>query len=299
MDRNKGNSIIDALLDYVVVDIETTGLDPRYDKIIEVGAIRVRGGESADSYSSLIDPMVPIEPFIEWKTGITTDMVSGAPPAEQIIPQLLEFIGNDVIVGHNVNFDINFLYDLSIAISGNPVSNDFVDTMRLARLLHKDMKHCRLPDCLSLYGLSADTSHRALADCASTLAVYKAESAELLDKGIPPLKRSSSKMSLKNITAMTVSIDEDGPIYGKVFVFTGALDRMIRKDAAQLVVNAGGLCGDSVTKKTNFLVLGNNDYCSTIKDGKSLKQKKAEELIKKGADLTILSEDAFYDMIFE
>lgn len=69
------------------------------------------------------------------------------------------------------------------------------------------------------------------------------------------------------------------------------------KDAMQLVVNLGGQCGDNVTAKTNYLILGNNDFCSLIKDGKSNKQKKAESLILKGKDIQILSENVFYDLV--
>ena len=67
----------------------------------------------------------------------------------------------------------------------------------------------------------------------------------------------------------------------------------------QIVVNMGGFCFDTVTKKTNFLVLGNNDYCSTVKDGKSSKHKKAEQLMLKGQDIQIITENVFYDMINE
>ena len=74
---------------------------------------------------------------------------------------------------------------------------------------------------------------------------------------------------------------------------------MLRKDAMQIVVNMGGFCFDTVTKKTNFLVLGNNDYCSTVKDGKSSKHKKAEQLMLKGQDIQIITENVFYDMINE
>ena len=74
---------------------------------------------------------------------------------------------------------------------------------------------------------------------------------------------------------------------------------MVRKDAMQLVVNFGGSCGDNVTAKTNFLILGNNDFCSSIKDGKSSKQKKAEALILKGNDIEILSENVFYEMVLD
>lgn len=74
---------------------------------------------------------------------------------------------------------------------------------------------------------------------------------------------------------------------------------MARKDAMQLVVDLGGSVGDNVTKKTNYLILGNNDFCASIKDGKSNKQKKAEELILKGSDLEILSENVFYDLVLD
>ena len=89
------------------------------------------------------------------------------------------------------------------------------------------------------------------------------------------------------------------PIDGKVCVFTGALEKMLRKDAMQLIANLGGINGDSVTSKTNFLILGNNDYCASIKDGKSSKHKKAEQLILKGQDIQIIPETVFYDMVNE
>ena len=85
--------------------------------------------------------------------------------------------------------------------------------------------------------------------------------------------------------------------YGNTFVFTGALEKMVRRDAMQIVVSMGGNCADGVKKTVDFLVLGNNDYCSSIRDGKSSKQKKAEELILKGYPIQIISEDVFYEMI--
>lgn len=72
---------------------------------------------------------------------------------------------------------------------------------------------------------------------------------------------------------------------------------MVRKDAMQIVADLGGFCGDNVTSKTNFLILGNNDFCTSIKDGKSSKQKKAEKLMLEGKDLQIISENVFYDLI--
>lgn len=101
------------------------------------------------------------------------------------------------------------------------------------------------------------------------------------------------QLHAKDITATTDNFDISHPLYGKLCVFTGTLEKMQRKDAMQLVVNLGGQCGDNVTAKTNYLILGNNDFCSLIKDGKSNKQKKAESLILKGKDIQILSENVF------
>ena len=77
----------------------------------------------------------------------------------------------------------------------------------------------------------------------------------------------------------------------------GTLEKMSRREAMQYVVNLGGICGDGVTKETNFLVLGNNDYCKSIKGGKSSKQKKAEKLQIDGYDIAVISENVFYEMI--
>ena len=108
-----------------------------------------------------------------------------------------------------------------------------------------------------------------------------------------------SNVSAKDIVTNKTEFDETHPLFGKLCVFTGTLEKMIRKDAMQIVVDFGGQVGNSVTKKTNYLILGNNDYCSSIKDGKSSKQKKAESLKLSGSDIEIISEDVFYDMISE
>jgi DNA polymerase-3 subunit epsilon len=109
------------------------------------------------------------------------------------------------------------------------------------------------------------------------------------------------KQSLRaaDVTSTNTDFDKSTLVFGKVFVFTGALQLMLRKDAMQSVVDMGGICGDRITTKTNYLVLGNNDYCKSIKDGKSSKQKKAEKYKLDGFDIDIISKNIFYDMISE
>lgn len=104
--------------------------------------------------------------------------------------------------------------------------------------------------------------------------------------------------NIRDIVAKTDIFNECHPLFGKVCVFTGTLERFSRAEAMQIVVDFGGINASGVTKKTNFLVLGNNDFCQSIKDGKSSKQKKAEQLLSEGQDIKIISEDTFYDMAF-
>ena len=112
-------------------------------------------------------------------------------------------------------------------------------------------------------------------------------------------RKNNRKNNIKaaGITATVDHFDINNPLYGKRCVFTGTLQHMSRKDAMQAVVNIGGMCEDRITKKTNYLILGNNDYCKSIKDGKSNKQKQAEKYKLAGNDIEIISEDVFYEML--
>ena len=119
----------------------------------------------------------------------------------------------------------------------------------------------------------------------------------MLNLPIPIVEKS--KTSAKDIVTDNTDFDITHPLYGKLCVFTGTLEKMSRKEAMQIVVDFGGEVGNSVTKKTNYLILGNNDYCPSIKNGKSTKQTKAESLKLLGQDIDIISENVFYDMVSE
>ncbi|MCY1714043.1 exonuclease domain-containing protein [Caproiciproducens galactitolivorans] len=299
----KGKSLLKELDDYVVLDLETTGLDPDYDDIIEMAAIKVENKNIVDQFQSLVNPGYEIDDFITDLTGITNEMLKDAPGVKNVLPQFLSFIGDSVIVAHNANFDINFLYDACGCLKPSMYfKNDFVDTMRLSRRLFVKERHHRLSDLAERFGIKGSVEHRALSDVIKTNQCYDymkryAKNSGILFESLYPLHKTGVRAS--DITATTSEFDETNAIFGKIFVFTGALQRMVRKDAMQLVVNMGGKCGDGVTKDTNYLVLGNNDYCSSIKDGKSSKQKKAEKYKASGRDIEIISENVFYEMLSE
>lgn len=316
----KGKSCIDFPSQYCVVDIETTGLDPNMSHIIEIGAIRYSNGEEIDSFQSLVRPpdeeytyidddgseiVEWVDSFITGLTGISNEMISTAPLTEQVIKDFSEYVGNDIIVGYNINFDINFLYDNFQKYLNRPFTNDYIDVMRMARKLHKELKHHRLKDMIKHFGIECDRMHRAVSDCQITDMCYKKLHEEAIrqfettEEFIKSFIRKRKRHSLKasDVIAEQSDFNTDCPIYNKHCVFTGKLEKFTRKEAMQIVANIGGINEDRVTQKTNFLILGDNDYCTTIKGGKSSKQKKAEAYKLAGQDIDIISETVFYDMI--
>lgn len=298
----KGKNLLEFASDYTVIDTETTGLEPAFDEMIEFSAIRIRDGKETDRLQTLIKPENPVDEYIEDLTGITNEMLADAPKIGEAMPRIFSFIGNDILVGHNTNFDINFLYDAAHEVLGRPIENDFVDTMRLSRYLLPELPHHRLRDLAEAFQVPQPVSHRAMADCETAKACYEALAARARqDYGseadfVQSVKHRKN-LKLNELTTEKTEFDTSHPLYGKHCVFTGALQKMTRAQAGQMVVDLGGFADNGVTKKTNFLILGNNDYCKSIKDGKSSKQKKAEQYKLDGQDIEIIPESVFYELI--
>jgi DNA polymerase III subunit epsilon len=154
---------------FCVLDIETTGSDRNHDAITEVGAVKVRGGGSLGTFQTLVDPGCVIPPTITMLTGITQSMVVRAPRFHHIAPTLQEFVGDSVIVGHNVGFDMAFL-NAGLQRSGRaPFGNLVLDTLPLARRLVRDeVPDCRLGTLASRLRLGHRPTHRALDDALAT-----------------------------------------------------------------------------------------------------------------------------------
>jgi DNA polymerase-3 subunit epsilon len=154
---------------FAVVDLETTGGAPAEDRITEIGAVKVRGGECLGTFQTLVNPGRAIPPQITVLTGISECMVATAPRIETVLPALSEFIGDAVVVGHNVRFDVGFL-DAALTRRGDPrLRGPFVDTCTLARRLVRDeVPDCRLGTLASRYRLDHRPSHRALDDALAT-----------------------------------------------------------------------------------------------------------------------------------
>ena len=303
----KGKSLLEFPNDYVVIDIETTGLSPEWDDIIELSALKISDGEICNRFTTLIRPENPstdengqtiyVDDFITELTGINNDMLKTAPLFMDVADSFINFIGDSIIVGHNVNFDINFIYDNLFINFEKVFSNNFCDLLRISRKIFPDLPNHKLKTLANAFGIDVNTEHRGMADCLTTFKCFEYCRKCCVENNIDISLLKANKIDLRDIKAETTVFDDTHPLYGKVCVFTGKLEYMKRTEAAQLVVNIGGICENGVTKRTNYLILGNNDYSSSIKDGKSNKQKKAEALILQGYDLQIMPENVFYDMI--
>lgn len=284
--------------DYCVLDTETTGLSSYYDEIIEIGILKVRDNKIVDRYSQLIKPNYEIDPFITSLTGITNEMVKDMPAIAFVMSDVLSFIGLDVIIGHNTSFDIRFLN----AGFNIELDNKYMDTMQFARKLFPELKHHRLSDLTSYLGLS-NNEHRSISDCIATKELYDSikdtmnkRGLEIQDLWVKSI-HGGEGIDIKLIHPTEVVIDEDNFFFNRHVVFTGKLEKMVRKDAMQIVVNLGGILDNNVTKSTNYLILGNNDYNAILKGEKSSKHKKAEKLKLDGQDIEIIDEFTFYDLI--
>lgn len=253
------------------------------------------------SFNTLVKPYHYIDEFITLHTGITNEMLSEAPKIQDIIQKFKDFIGNDIIIAHNAHFDINFLYADYTYYLSVPCINNFIDTLRLARRVFKDFENHKLTTLATKFNIEQTTAHRSIPDCLTVFACYQYLKKYIIENNIDlsPNKYKSTIVKAKDLSTNNITFNEEHPLFNKTCAFTGALEKLQRKDAMQLVLDCGGKIGDGVTKETEFLILGNLSYCSTIQDGKSAKQKKAEKLLLKGQDITIISENTFYEMLFD
>ena len=152
---------------YVVVDVETTGLNTRTDKITEIGAVRIENGAETGEFSMLIDPQLPIPEKVTQLTGITNAMVSGQPTIEQVIDDFEAFCEGAVLVAHNAAFDTTF-FRRAFADAGKSFDYPVMDTLALCRNYYRTMKTHKLGQICKELGISLVGAHRAVNDARAT-----------------------------------------------------------------------------------------------------------------------------------
>jgi len=303
---SKGKSLFLMPSDYTVIDLETTGLEPYSDNIIEIACIKYRNNQEIDRFETLVQPPpyyldldgnpVYVPDFISDLTGITNKMLEEAPQFAVFGQKLYDFLNGELLLGHNVNFDIRFLWAKYRFDYYLPFFNDYVDTLRLSRRILPDLPRHTLTAMVEHYGIETQ-HHRALSDCLATHKLLLKLAETVNEKKIDLAEIARKKpCDLRTIKCDATLCDKSNFFYGKTCVFTGKLERFKKEEAAQIVVNFGGNCDNNVNKKTNILVVGGLNS-TLIKEGKSNKLLKVEQMKAKGINIHVLSEETFYELI--
>ena len=151
-----------GLQNFICIDLETTGLNPKRDRIIEIGAVKVREGKIVENFQQLINPQQQLEERVELLTGIISKELEGQPTIQEILPSLKEFLGEDVLLGHRVLFDYSFLKRV---FTNEKISFERkgIDTLKLARQFVTECESKKLESLCKHYGIEHQ-AHRALGD---------------------------------------------------------------------------------------------------------------------------------------
>ena len=160
-------------LDFVVVDVEATGAKTPPNRLIELGAYRIRGGRIVDKFLSLVNPEIPIPRFVATLTGISNEMVKTAPLFALVAPQWLDFVNDSVLVAHNAPFDTSFLnHEISRVYPGHRMINPHLCTVRLARRAFPELSNHRLDTIASHFSIPIVSRHRAGSDALATAEIF-------------------------------------------------------------------------------------------------------------------------------
>ncbi len=183
VDNSRNQSLADT---YVVFDIETTGFSSSRNRIIEIGAVKVKNGVITEKFSSFVNPDVPIPFEIEQLTGINDNMVLPYPKIKVILPQFLEFCADAVLVAHNASFDVGFIaYNAALLhLDFNPT---VIDTVALARLLLPNLNRYKLDTVAKALNISLENHHRAVDDAGCTAEIFVSFMKKLKERGVETL----------------------------------------------------------------------------------------------------------------
>ena len=157
---------------YIALDLETTGLSPAADRILEIGAVKVVHGQIEETYETLVNPGRKVEKRIEELTGITDEMAAGGIDTAKAVRGLVEFCGSLPLLGHNILFDYSFVKQNTINLN-IPFEKEGIDTLKIARVLHPEMEHRSLQALCGYYKIRQEKAHRAASDALSAMALYE------------------------------------------------------------------------------------------------------------------------------
>ncbi|MDD4215135.1 MAG: exonuclease domain-containing protein [Bacteroidales bacterium] len=299
-------------MDFITIDFETA--NSLRESPCEIGLTFVKDNQIVETKSWLIKPMFNrFDPFNIFIHGIRPEHVADKPEFNELWPEIKPLIENQFLIAHNAGFDFSVLrktldtYQLPYPTLNYSCSYIFskkvwqglpaYDLKTLCKVNNIDLIHHRAgADSKATAELTIKALNIAGVTSIDDLPEkLKTTVGQIYDGGYKSseTKREYKPKDLAKIVGDHTKHNIDSIFYGRTVIFTGTLSSMVRADAQQLIADIGGLNGNSVTKDTDFLIVGQQDYRIVGDDGMSSKQEKAIKLIEKGSSLEILSEDDF------
>jgi len=204
LSNKPGKKLNTYVSDYVIYDLETTGTSSANDRVVEISAVKVRNGQVESEFSTLVNPEMPIPFWASDVNGITDDMVADAPIFEVALKDFLDFIGDDVLVGHNIHtFDMKFIYRDVERYFDKTISNDYIDTLQIARAYLPQLSCHKLTALAEYYEIDPDGAHRALNDCRMNQQIFEKLALEMKNpsaaaKAVPKCPKCGNVLKKRN-----------------------------------------------------------------------------------------------------
>ncbi len=196
---------------FIIVDLETTGLEPNLDSIVEIGAVKVVNGEIVEEMSTLVHPGIFVPQETTDITGITTEMLIGQPKFEEVIQGYLDFLGSDgVFVAHNAEFDFGFFNSHLRRMNKPELQNPYVCTFKLAKAVHPNLARYGLGALVEVFGIELPQAHRAIHDARATAHLFTKFLKVLQDGGLKHYKDIPGAM---NIPKFSASVEGQGSLF--------------------------------------------------------------------------------------
>ncbi len=276
---------------FVALDFETTGLNDVNDKIIEIGAVRVSDGQIIESYQQYVNPGIPVSAGASAVNHITDDMLYDKPYIYEVLPDLLHFIGSDIVVAHNAAFEIRFLAQ-SCMLYRFKIPDDWFDSMDL-KIIWPDLESRKLQSFLSAACIVNKNAHSAIGDAEALANLMIVSMQKPFHIQLPP----DFDFGFSN-EHFTGTIDKiDNVLSGKRFCLTGEIVGHERLDVEKLIAAHGGKSSLKISNATDYLVRG--VFRKLPPFYVSAKEQYAERLISEGGKIQIISPEKLFSMMNE
>ena len=293
--RHKGKNLQKVPVNYTIIKVVTSGFLAASSKIIEIACIKYHNRKPVFVLHTLVNPECDISIEVTETTGINNEMLAQAPLFEQIAGQIWDFLKGECLIGHNVNFDLNFIYDAFHELDGRHLNNDFIDTQKIARTDIKDLNDFSLGGVAGYFNISG-LQNQALGDCQIISEILN-NLLKLSPQRMKIVKRKAIKYDLRSIKGDPAKADTLHPFYKRNIAFIGELTKLSVPQAAQAIADIGGKVTNTITKKTVYVICGKPSNNQTEKKSFDRQLKKIKDYQEAGQFIQLVNEEEFYKVL--